>query len=195
MAPEPHGITWEQLRESPASELRPGDTWVNPGMGSGWWTLRDGSVRGLGLAELDGTAWTVLDRDGDWIKARSHGGREAEGSVPRHASVLRVVRTPAQVAARRRRHAEALTAIVGRQGTGRAGDGWEVLEADYASELVYRGQHHTAVLTTNDNGTQYVIHLYNDDRSELLVGAEADLDVALRNGQLHADHLAPAAIQ
>jgi hypothetical protein len=195
VAPGGHGITWEQLGECPASDLRPGATWVDPGMGSAWWTLRDGSVRGLGLAELDGTAWTVLARDGDWVKARSHGGRQAQGRIPRHATVLRVVRTPEQVAARRGLHAKALAAIVGRQGTGRPGGGWEVLEADYACELVYRGQRHTAVLAANDDGTQYEIHLYNGDRSELFLGAFADLDAAFHDGQLRADHGAPAATQ
>jgi hypothetical protein len=30
-----------------------------------------------------------------------------------------------------------------------------ILEADYAFELVYRGAHHTAVLTAGNDGTRY----------------------------------------
>jgi hypothetical protein len=35
-----------------------------------------------------------------------------------------------------------------------------ILEADYAFELVYRGAHHTAVLTAGNDGTRYEIRVH-----------------------------------
>ncbi len=177
-----HGITWEQLWECPASDLQEGDIFVEPGMGSAYWTLLDGNVQGAGLGELDGTAWTVLRRDSDRIRARSHEGRESTFRIRAGSATLRVARTLAQVEARRALLEEARRVRKRRQGTGRPGDGWDLVEANYAFELLYRGAQHTAVLGASDDGTQYEIHVYNRDRVEIRSDSFEDLDAAFRAG-------------
>jgi hypothetical protein len=86
-----HGYTWDQVRERPAADLKVGDTFVRPGTGTAYRTCKDGSVRGVGWQDLDGTAWTLIAREGDTTTARSHDGREASQAIPPGARVLAVI--------------------------------------------------------------------------------------------------------
>ena len=91
-----HGIGWGQLREVPMLDLAPGDTWVSPAIGSTWSTGPDGRLASWDHAWYRrpprGTAWTVLNRDGDTITIRSHEGLEKTVVIPRdrQADVLLV---------------------------------------------------------------------------------------------------------
>jgi hypothetical protein len=92
-APEGHGYTWGDAREVKASALAVGDVFVKPGMGSAYFVSQDGRVRGAGIAwemPMDGTAWTVVDRDGDTTTCRSHTGETKTADIPEGARVLRV---------------------------------------------------------------------------------------------------------
>lgn len=90
-APEvAHGYTWADVREVQAADLAVGDVFITPGMGTGYYTYTDGSAKGAGWAELDGTAWTVTARDGMDITAVSHTGKEAHQTPREGKRVLRV---------------------------------------------------------------------------------------------------------
>ncbi|PWU52765.1 hypothetical protein DLJ47_18180 [Micromonospora sp. S4605] len=82
-----HGIGWEQLREIPMLDLAPGDTWVQPAIGSTWSTGPDGRLAGWDHSwhtrPPRGRALTVLSRDGDAITIRSHEGEQKTVTIPR----------------------------------------------------------------------------------------------------------------
>jgi hypothetical protein len=182
----PHGITWEQVRERPANQLREGDTWVDPGMGTAWWTRLDGSVCGVGWAvELDGTAWTVVRRNGEQVTGRSHRGRESTARIPAGSTVLRVEYPPEAVAARAALIEQARNAVLRSSGTDRPGGDWDV--PDDGGGPLYRGAPNAALLTANDDGTGYEVHVYGPDRRELLHRSFTSLDAAFRNGQAWAN--------
>lgn len=96
MAEQDHGIGWEQLREMPMLDLAPGDTWVQPAIGSTWAAGPDGRVRGWDHSWYTrpprGTAWTVLSRDGDAMTIRNHRSEQKTVVIPRdrQADVLLV---------------------------------------------------------------------------------------------------------
>jgi hypothetical protein len=182
----PHGITWEQVRECPADQLQEGDTFVNPGIGTAFWTRLDGSVCGVGwAAELDGTAWTVLRRDGEQITGRSHEGRESTARIPAGCTVLRVEYGPEAAAARAVLIEAARNAVLRRSGTGRPGSDWEL--PDDGGGPLYRGAPNAALLSANGEGTSYQVHVYGPDRRELLRRSFKGLDAALRNGKAWAN--------
>jgi hypothetical protein len=88
-----HPYTWEDVRDTPARSLAAGDVFVKPGMGIAYHVATDGRVRGAGLAHgmpLDGTAWTVIAREGDVTTCRASDGREVTEAIPESAHVLRV---------------------------------------------------------------------------------------------------------
>lgn len=93
-AAQPHGYTWADAQEVKARDLKVGDVFVKPGMGTAYTTATDGTVRGAGIAfgmELDGTAWTVTSRTADTATCTSHTGQTLTGALMPDASrVLRV---------------------------------------------------------------------------------------------------------
>ncbi|MFE4863213.1 hypothetical protein ACFRBW_39325, partial [Streptomyces sp. NPDC056670] len=91
---EGHGYTWADARQIKARDLKPGDVFVEPGMGTAYHTKSDGTVYGAGIAfamELDGTAWTVVDRWEHGATSVSHAGTCRNDEIPESARVLRVV--------------------------------------------------------------------------------------------------------
>jgi hypothetical protein len=94
---EPHGYTWGDAREIKAADLKTGDVYVNPGPGAAYTVDRDGRVRGARIAwgiPMDGTAWTVVARQGRTVTAVSHTGRMVQSELSRTACVLRVAEPP-----------------------------------------------------------------------------------------------------
>jgi hypothetical protein len=91
-----HGFGWEQLREVPMLDLAPGDTWVQPAIGSTWSAGPDGRLAGWDHSwhtrPPRGRALTVLSRDGDVITIRTHEGEQKTVTIPRdrQADVLLV---------------------------------------------------------------------------------------------------------
>lgn len=88
-----HSYTWRDVRDFRALDLAVGDVFVKPGCGTAYYVGRDGSIRGAGLIHamsLDGTAWTVVAREGDLITCRAADGREVTERTPESAHVLRV---------------------------------------------------------------------------------------------------------
>jgi hypothetical protein len=85
-----HPYTWKDVRDVRAQSLAIGETFVKPGMGTAFYSGSDGRVRGAGWQELDGTAWTVIAREGDVTTCRADDGREATQAIPSTAHVLRV---------------------------------------------------------------------------------------------------------
>ena len=95
---EPHGYSWGDAREIKTDDLRAGDTFVNPGLGAAYVVDRDGRVRGARIAwemPMDGTAWTVVARQGQTVTAVSHMGRMVRDELSQTAHMLRVVESPA----------------------------------------------------------------------------------------------------
>lgn len=94
-----HPYAWGDVRQRSADELAVGDTWVVPGTGTAYFADKDGRVRGAGIAHelpMDGIAWTVTERDGKRITARSQTGATLSGEFPVGHRVL-VVTEPEPV--------------------------------------------------------------------------------------------------
>ena len=85
-----HPYTWKDVRDVPARDLAVGEKFVKPGAGTAYFSAADGSVRGAGWQELDGTAWTVVAREGDVTTCRAADGCEITETIPPTAHVLRV---------------------------------------------------------------------------------------------------------
>lgn len=97
-APHGHGYTWADAREIKAIDLKTGDTFVKPGLGAAYVAGSDGCVPGAGIAwesPMDGTAWTVVARQGKSVTAVSHTARMVSDELPPAARVLRVAESPA----------------------------------------------------------------------------------------------------
>lgn len=93
MSDNGHGYAWGDVRQRPADELAVGDTWINPGTGAAYYVGEDGHVRGAGIAHempMDGIAWTVVEREGKRITARSQTGATLADEFPAGHLVLRV---------------------------------------------------------------------------------------------------------
>jgi hypothetical protein len=87
-----HGYLWSQIADTDAAELAVGDVIVNPGAGTGYHVDASGAVRGAGWAELDGTAWTIINVDGGSVTALRDDGKQVTERTPDGARVLRVIR-------------------------------------------------------------------------------------------------------
>jgi len=83
-------LTWGDVRSVPASDLRPGDRFINPPMGVGYSTNADGTVRGTGWQPLEGTMWTVVAVSDGKLRAINQHGHETWGKIPPGRTVLRI---------------------------------------------------------------------------------------------------------
>lgn len=82
------------LRQVPATDLKPGDRYFNPSMGTGLLEWQDGSVSfsPMAFAPIDGTVWVVETTDGTTLTAVREDGRGSRmsGVIPMGQKVLKM---------------------------------------------------------------------------------------------------------
>ncbi|MGV9814775.1 hypothetical protein ACWDTQ_23085 [Streptomyces cellulosae] len=90
-----HGYTWADVRDTPVTELQPGDVFLMPAAGLHYLVAPDRTVRGGGLWEqpLEAAVYRVTHRTDTHITQVDDHGHTHVAAVPTgHAHVLRVTR-------------------------------------------------------------------------------------------------------
>ncbi len=83
---------WSAVREVPAADLQPGDTFIKAAAFTAYRTHGDGTVSPFGWTDLEGVQIDVTARNGAEVTGRFPDGTETSQTAPDGARVLRLVK-------------------------------------------------------------------------------------------------------